>query len=141
MTSPLRPDTLNPLSNTRFRVEIEGLSSSGALEVVFPEARIVRSPRRAVHTLFGNLVLRRGLTASAEWYEWWNRARRSKAAPKATVSVVLIDERNKDANRWTFRDVRPVAYSISPLNALRAEVLIETVEATVGGFEADHPTR
>ena len=133
-----RADALDPFPNTRFRVEIEGLRSTGALEFVFPEARIVRSPRRVPQTRCGNLVLKRGLTASADWYGWWDRARRSKTAPKAIVRVVLISARGQDVIRWTFRDVRPVAYQLSPLNALGSEVLLETLEATVGGFEAEY---
>lgn len=133
-----RTDALDPFTNTRFRVEIEGLRSTGALEVVFPEARIVRSPRRPPQTRCGNLVLKRGLTASSDWYGWWDRARGTKATPKAIVRVVLIDARGQDAVRWTFRDVRPVAYQVSPLNALGSEVLLETLEATVGAFEADY---
>jgi phage tail-like protein len=133
-----RTDTVDPFTNTRFRVEIEGLRSTGASEVVFPEARIVRSARRAPTTRCGNLILKRGLTASADWYGWWDRARRSKVAPKAIVRVVLIAGEGEDAIRWTFRDVRPVAYHLSPLNALGSEVLMETLEATVGGFEADY---
>src|SRR5262249_32425103 len=88
-----RTDALDPFTNTRFRVEIEGMRSTGAMEVVLPEARIVRSPRRALQTRCGNLVLKRGLTASADWYGWWDRARRSKMAPKAIVRVVMIDGR------------------------------------------------
>jgi phage tail-like protein len=138
MIAKARTGALNPFTNTRFRVEIEGLRSTGALEIIFPEARIVRSPHRAAHTRCGNLVLKRGLTASADWYDWWDRARRSKVAPKAIVRVVLMDARGQDANRWIFRNVRPVAYHVSPLNALGSEILIETLEATVGGFEADY---
>jgi phage tail-like protein len=81
-------------------------------------------------------VLKRGLTASSDWYGWWDRARRSKAAPRAIVRVVLIDARGRDAVQWTLRDVRPVAYQVSSLNALGSEVLLETLEASVGGFEA-----
>jgi hypothetical protein len=40
----------DPFTNTRFRVEIEGLRSTGAVEVVLPEARVVRSTRRPPQT-------------------------------------------------------------------------------------------
>jgi phage tail-like protein len=126
----------DPFTNTRFRVEVEGLRSTGALEVVLPEARVVRSSRRPPQTRCGNLFLKRGLTASSDWYGWWDRARRSKAAAKTIVHVVLIDARGRDAVRWTLRDVRPVAYQVSTLNALGSEVVLETLEASVGGFEA-----
>jgi len=137
MTAPPGMDASGPFANTRFRVEIEGMKGTGALEVILPEARIVPS-RRASVTRYGNLVLKRGLTQSSEWYDWWDRARRSKSAPKRTVKVVLIDARGEDANRWTLSDVRPLAYHVSALNALGAEVLIETLELAVGALRADY---
>ena len=115
------------------------MRGTGALEVVFPEARIGRASRRGASVRYGNLVLRRGLTRSAEWYDWWDRARKSKASAKRRVSVVLLEARGEDANRWTFSDVRPLAYHVSSLNALGSEVLVETLELAVGGFKADYP--
>jgi len=138
MTAPSRMDAPEPFVNTRFRVQIEGLRGTGALEVVLPEARIARTSRRAAVTRYGSLILKRGLTRSAEWYDWWDRARRSKTAAKRSVSVVLIDARGEDANRWTFSDARPLAYHVSALNALGGEVLVETLELAVGGLKADY---
>jgi phage tail-like protein len=138
MTAPRRAEPREPFTNTRFRVEITGMRDTGALEVVFPEGRIVHASRRGASARYGSLILRRGLTRSAGWYGWWDLARKSKRAVKRDVAVVLLDARGEDANRWTFSDVRPLAYQVSSLNALGGEVLIETLELAVGGFKADY---
>jgi len=49
---------------------------------------------------------------------------------------VLIDERGVDVHRWTFVDAEPHGYLLSSLNALGNAPLFETLELTVGGFEA-----
>jgi phage tail-like protein len=129
-----------PFGNMRFRLEIEGMQSTGAVEVVFPEARIVGGRGKARVTQYGTLTLKRGVTGSHEWYEWWDRARTSKTGSKRKVTVTLLDERGSDANQWTFLDARPFGYLVSNLNALGNEPLIETLELTVGGFKASFGT-
>ncbi|HTO43275.1 MAG TPA: phage tail protein [Burkholderiales bacterium] len=122
--------------NLRFRVAIEGLSSTGAVEVVFPTARIT-AQRRTRHALqLDPLVIRRGLTLSTEWYDWWNQARRSTRAPRREVQIILLDASGIDALRWVYPDSTPLSYSLSPLNALVGQAMIESLELRVGGFAA-----
>lgn len=126
-----------PLGNMRFRVEIEGLTGTGAVEVIFPEARLAAGPRKAGAVQYGCLIVKRGLTLSRDWYDWWDAARRDRRPPKKTVRVMLLDAAGADAGGWLFRDAAPVAYQLSPLNALGNEPAIETLELAVGHFEAD----
>jgi len=123
-----------PLLNARFRIEIEGLSGTGATEVIFPEARIVGPRGKARTVQYGSLTIRRGMTSSSDWYQWWDRARRSPAAARKDVSVIVMDSLRADAARWTFAKALPSAYSVSPLNALGSEPVIETLELSVGGM-------
>jgi phage tail-like protein len=125
-----------PFTNMRFRIAIEGMEGTGALEVVFPDARIVAGPRKLRVTQYGTLTLRRGLTRSSEWYDWWNHARSSARALERQVLVVLLDARGADAIRWTFTAAKPLAYLVSSLNALGNEVLIESLDLSIGGLEA-----
>jgi phage tail-like protein len=125
-----------PFRNMRFRLDIEGMRETGAVEVIFPEARIAAGPRRSQAVRYGTLVIRRGVTRSQEWFEWWDRGRKSKAAAKRTIAVTLLDERGDDVHRWTFAGAEPQAYLLSSLNALGNAPLIETLELRVAGFEA-----
>ena len=115
----MRNDESEPLIGSRFRVEIEGMANAAAVEVVFPEARIAAARGKRL-VRYGPLILRRGLTRSNDWYQWWDRARGSPS----------------DVNRWTFLKAVPTAYGLSPLNALASAPLIETLELSVRGFEA-----
>lgn len=127
-----------PLTGARFRVEIDGLAGVAAVEVVFPEARIVTARGKRL-VRYGPLTLRRALTASTDWYRWWDSARRPRARARdvrRTVRVILIDRLDADVNRWTFPAAEPMAYTISPLNALLSAPPIETIELSVGGFDA-----
>jgi len=131
-----------PFTNMRFRIEIDSMQSTGAVAVIFPEARIVLGPRKALVTQYGSLILKRGLTRSGEWYEWWDAARKSNTGRSKrrrvhkNVSVILIDSQAADANQWLFSGATPVAYQVSSLNALGNEALIETLELSIGDFRA-----
>jgi hypothetical protein len=86
-------------TNMRFRIEVEGMERTGAVEAILPDARIVIGPRKRFTTQYGTLTLRRGLTHASEWYDWWNRARTSTRAIEREVLVVLLNERGTDAIR------------------------------------------
>jgi phage tail-like protein len=119
-------------------VEIDGLADVAATEVVFPEARILNQHGKRV-VQYGPLTLRRGLARSKDWYEWWDRARRSRSRAgdlTRTVRIILIDRLAADVIRWTFLKTVPTAYSVSPLNALASAPIIETLELSVRGFDA-----
>ena len=129
-------DERAPFVNMRFRIEIDGMTGTGATEVLFPEARLVSSTRGRQVVHYGTLTLVRGLTRSAEWYEWWERSRVGRGSLKRSVAVVLLDERGSDANRWAFAGAQPLAYTVSSLNALGNEAMTESIELTVAGFKA-----
>jgi len=137
----MRGNRRDPLGNMRFRLEIDRMQHTGAVEIVFPEARIVRTQRKARSTDYGTLSIRRGVTASDEWFDWWDQSRRSKTALKRNVAVILLDERGNDVNRWLFVDATPLGYRVSNLNALGDEVLIETLELSVADLKASFGSR
>jgi phage tail-like protein len=132
----MRNAAREPFGNMRFRLEIEGLQETGAVEVIFPEARLAAGPRKSRVVHYGTLTLRRGVTRSHEWYEWWHQARTARTLQKRAVAVVLIDEGGSDVIRWIFEDAWPCGYLLSNLNALGNEPMIETLELVIGGFSA-----
>jgi phage tail-like protein len=135
----MQSDRSELLVGARFVVEIDGLSETAAVEVGLPEARIATERGKRV-VRYGPLTLRRALTASRDWYGWWDRARRPRGrAPgvSRSVRVIVLDQSRQPVIRWTFANAQPTAYGLSPLNALVSAPVIETLELTVGGFEAD----
>ncbi len=123
-----------PFGNMHFRIEVEGLPQTGAVEVIFPEARIAKATNRKRSVQYGTLVLRRGVTRSRDWYDWWDHARKARARRKRAVAVILLDAQGADVHRWTFDDSEPLAYGLSNLHAMGNAPLIETLELSVGGF-------
>jgi phage tail-like protein len=124
-----------PFTNVRFRIEIEGLEGSGAYEVMLPQARIDTAPRKTAKVIYGTLILRRGLSRSSAWYDWWQGGR----GARRNVRVVLLDDTGADAVAWVMAAAKPVAYHVSRLHALESEPMIESLELTVGGFAASFP--
>jgi hypothetical protein len=131
-------DRCDPFVGTRFRVEIDGTSSTSAAAVALPESRLLR-PGDPGSAQYGALVMQRGLTTRADWYAWWDAARRSKDPCPRTVTVVLVDGHGADAWRWIFANSEPIAYRVSGLVAMAAEPLVETLELSVRSFEAVGP--
>jgi phage tail-like protein len=123
---------------------------AGLVEVVFPEARLqineyrngndrVNEPAKII-TLshYGNLILRRGAIGSLDWYGWWNDARNGNPAAARTVTVQLLSEdRSAVVLTWRFLHALPANYHYTPLNALAAETLVETLELAVERMELE----
>jgi|SRR6266446_3632437 len=124
-----------PLPNTRFQVTIDGIGQTGTMGVVLPQARVVASRGKRPSARYTELILRRGLTVVDDWYAWWDRSRSGKPTPR-TVFVALLDGAGAQVVRWAFAGARPVAYSVSSLDALGAEIVVETLELAVRGFDA-----
>jgi phage tail-like protein len=136
----------NPVNylNNRFRVEVDALALDFA-EVVLPDARAdvveywegteIGSHKipGAVH--FGNLLLRRGVTASRDLFLWWKDIVDGMPAHRAVV-VILLDQHRQPVKRWSIPRALPVRYTVSPLIASDGDsVLMETIECATEGFE------
>jgi hypothetical protein len=132
--APAVPSPARPYTSLRFAVSIEGLQRTGAVEVVLPAAKIVELPRRVRSVRFDPLLIRRGLTDSTEWFDWWEQARRPRRV-KRLVSVVLLKPSGAEAVRWLFTECVPIGYSLSPLNALLGSTVIESLELQVADFQ------
>jgi phage tail-like protein len=126
--------TRAPFGSMHFRIEIDGMPETGAIEVIFPEARIAQAANRRRAIKYGSLVLRRGVTRSRDWHDWWHHAGKARTHRKRTVAVILLDAQGGDVHRWTFADSEPLAYGLSNLDAMGHLPLIETLELAVGGF-------
>ena len=50
--------------------------------------------------------------------------------------MTLLHADGSDGSGWLFRNATPVAYHLSPLNALGNEPVIETLELSVQSFVA-----
>ncbi|MET0936011.1 MAG: phage tail protein [Luteibacter sp.] len=108
---------------------------AGFSEVVFPTFAVVDKPDASIPTP-ERLVLRRGVTGALDLHAWWAKGKRGKAPQRRTARIDLLgDDGESVVMSWRFRNVRPVALSYSPLRALEAAVLIETIELEFDSME------
>jgi phage tail-like protein len=131
----------DPFGNYRFRIEISGVAQANFSEVIFPESISeviehrdgtdpVNSPRKQAGLLTnGNLILKWGLTASMELYNWRKLVEQGKlSSARRPLSVVLMDEEFTEAARWDFANAWPSKYKGPDLNAQGNDIAIETLE-------------
>lgn len=139
-----------PYAGMNFHVDF-GLGDgpdAGVSEVLFPAARLQLNEYRngndkvpeatklSTLTHYDNLVLRRGVIGSLSWYQWWNEARDGGDA-RRTLTVTLLDEQGNPAMRWRFVRARPAGYLTSPLDAVEADTVFETLEIAFDRFEVE----
>jgi phage tail-like protein len=131
----------DPYGNYRFRVEIAGITQAGFCEVVIPDSTseviAVRDGTDATAAVRkqsglltnGNLVLKWGMTASLELYNWRKSVEQGKISlARRSIAVILVDEEGNDAARWEFSNAWPSKYKGPDLNAQGNEVAFETLE-------------
>lgn len=123
---------------------------AGLSEVVFPEALVQVVEYRngndrennirklQTTTKYGNLILRRSVIGSLGWYFWWNAARNGDQVAVRTIVVNLLNEdRRERVITWKFLRARPVNHQFSPLNAMGAAPLIESLEIAFERLEME----
>jgi phage tail-like protein len=137
-----------PYRTYNFRVEIDGIGEAQFAEVVVPPAEIAVVEYRegadkssATRKLpgrvkYGNVVLKRGITADLSLYQWFRAVSQGDFQPR-NVMIVLLDAQRQDVRRWLARDAWPVKYDGPALNAKNNEVAIETLELAVEEIEIE----
>ena len=81
---------------------------------------------------FSDLVLKRAVLCKSDpLYRWCTSNMDSmtnafKVTPKS-IEVTLLDENNTPLATWTFNGAYPVKWSFSTLNAMKGEIMIETL--------------
>jgi phage tail-like protein len=137
-----------PHGNFNFRVEIDGLAVASFSEVsglaagidVF-EYRTVEDPtiRKLPGTVrTDNLVLRRGIDANHELWDWFKQTRDGQVQRRDGV-VILQDAAGDAVRRWEFFGAWPIRYEGPSLDASKNEVAIETLELAVERLEVEAP--
>jgi phage tail-like protein len=137
----------DPLTNFRYRLEIDNLTIAGFSEVSIGETAIdvveYREGTDPAHVRklpglrkYGSITLKRGMTTSQELYDWHEQVVNGQVSTaRKNVAIVVADETGTDKARFVVTDAWPAKYSPSDLNAKGNEVLIETLELVNEGIE------
>jgi phage tail-like protein len=133
-------------TNSRFIVEIDGITQSRFTEIIIPDATIDVVEYReggdniVIHKIpgmirYSNLILKWELTGSMELYNWYKDIVDGKFnISRKNISVILLDDHGKEAARWRFRQAWPIKYTPPLLNAKGNEIAIEVLEITHEGM-------
>jgi len=133
------------LVNSRFRIEIEGVTQGEFLsvdglesttEVVrFADGGDVRNRTRPGRSSFSNILLRRGYTTSPELWNWYKAVLDGRIERKAG-SVILCGDDGSEIMRYNFFEGWPCRWKSMSLNAVGPTgSLIEEIEIVVEAIE------
>jgi phage tail-like protein len=136
---------VDPYRNFNFLVEIDGITQAGFSDVTgfdvtvepveYREGGQVTSMRKLPgKPKFGNITLKRGLTDSAELYEWF-RDVSTGVIERRSGSIILLDLEGQEKLRWNFFDAWPTKWDGPDFSAKGNEVAIETLELVVERLE------
>src|SRR5262245_50206050 len=120
---------LDPLRNFRFRLEIDGIQAASFSEVAVAATSTdvidYREGTDPPHvrklsglTKYGNVTLKRGVTASLELFNWHRQIVNGQLATnRKQVVIVVQDEAGTDVARYVVSEAWPVRYDPGDLNA------------------------
>ena len=129
----------------RFYVEIEGHPQAVFTEVsgLQVEMQVMEYQEGGnngfIHRLPGptkisNLVLKRGLTTSNEFFKWCMDVT-TRTVSRRHVSVLLYDTQGQEVVRWNFHNAYPVKWVGPQFTATSQATAIETLELAHDGLE------
>jgi phage tail-like protein len=129
----------------RFYVEIEGhpqavFTEVGGLQVEMQVMEYQEGGNNGfIHRLpgptkIGNLVLKRGLTTSNEFFKWCMEVI-TRNVSRRHVSVLLYDTQGQEVVRWNFHNAYPVKWVGPQFTATSQATAIETLELAHDGLE------
>ncbi len=135
---------LDPFLASRFCIEIENVNYGGFRECTGLEATVdvFEYPEGGLndftHKLpgrvaWGNLVLKHGLSDTAELWDWFVGTMRGQIERK-NISIVLYDSQAREVKRWSFQGAYPVKYSGPEFKVDESAVAIETLELAHQGL-------
>ena len=136
----------DPYSSFNFLVELDGVEIGGFSEVLgikyeteteeFREGGINDFTHKLPKiTKYGNLTLKRGMTDTADLYDWYRHVIAGIIEQKK-ISVIQLDHpRQNEIKRWDFLNAYPVKWVGSDLKADGSSLSIETIEFAHQGIE------
>ena len=131
----------DPYRNNHFQVELDGMASASFLSVQgiesltdvleYRNGNEEALPRRlpGLHRC-ANIILRRGLTTNRELWEWRLTVLEGRTERRNGV-IIVLDQTRRPVLRLSFREAWPCRWSLSGLDALAKETIIEEVELVV----------
>ena len=137
----------DPYRNSRFLLEIDGITQAGFSDVTIPDISTDPVEYREGNedttvrklpglTKYGNLTLKWGITDSLEMFNWRKLVTQGKMGDaRKNIAVILMDEEGNAAARWEFKEAWPTKYDAPDLSAKGNDIAIETLEIVHEGMD------
>jgi phage tail-like protein len=130
--------TTDPYRSYNFKLEIQGVTQGHFTEcnglgiqveaIKYREGGLNQVVRRIPGPVeYGDVVLRYGLTASVELWDWFMTVVDGQTVRKNVTVVMLGSDGSTPVLRWDLIDCWPSAWRGAPLDALGREVAIESL--------------
>lgn len=115
-------------------------SECSGLEVTM-EPKIIREGGRNWGTLqrmgavsFGTVVLKRGMTSTADLWAWFSLVGEGAYAQRLNVTITQFDQSGRGVLSWTLLKAMPIKFKAPDLNASKNEVAIEELHLVHEGL-------
>lgn len=83
---------------------------------------------------FGTVVLKRGLTRTADLWAWFSLVGQGASAQRLNVSITMFDQDGRGIFSWTLKGAMPVKFRAPDLNARNHDVAIEELHLVHEGL-------
>lgn len=144
MPTPHNPD---PYHGYNFKVECDGIIHAGFRQCsglsatqTAAEYREGTDPptMRKLPGLnsYGNITLQRGITSSADLWNWRQNVMNG-IADRRNVSIVLLDQTGQEKIRWNLTHCWPTSWTAPDFDATTDAAAIETLEFVHEGISVD----
>jgi phage tail-like protein len=84
-----------------------------------------------VRRKYGPLILKRGILkpSDSKVTKWLKKAfNQESVEPYPSIDIILLDEEHNPLMKWTISNVWPRSWKVGELDAMKGEILLETLE-------------
>lgn len=114
--------------------ECSGLEVTMEPKVIKEGGRNWGSAQRMGAISFGTVVLKRGLTTTADLWAWFSLVGEGAYAQRLNVTITQFDQSGKGIFSWTLLKAMPIKFKAPDLNASNNEVAIEELHLVHEGL-------
>jgi phage tail-like protein len=96
-----------------------------------------RTRRRPGTTKYGDITLKRGLTADKKFWEWAKKIRDGNMEYRTNGALVMFDMSGEEVGRWSFTNAWPSKWSASDLDVGSDDEMTEEVTLAIEEIKRD----
>ena len=127
------------LCNAAF-AECDGLELSQEVKTIREGGNNGVQIRLAGPTTYGTLTLKRGLTASFDLWDWFERSIQDSSLRADAAIVLLAPDRTSERVRWVIGGCLPLKLKAPPLNAKDGMVAVEELQVAYRSLKLQQPS-